>query len=98
MKSTTCFKCDESVEHDHHVVPCSKGGTRTIPVYILCHTKIHDVRSMSGSELTKAALQAKKRRGERVGSIPFGSRLGADGHLEPDPAEQDVIRILKAAM
>jgi DNA invertase Pin-like site-specific DNA recombinase len=40
---------------------------------------------------TKAALQAKKARGERVGYIPFGCRLGADGkHLEPDPKEQAI--------
>jgi DNA invertase Pin-like site-specific DNA recombinase len=40
---------------------------------------------------TKAALQAKKARGERVGHIPFGYRLAADGvHLEPDPVEQAI--------
>jgi DNA invertase Pin-like site-specific DNA recombinase len=41
---------------------------------------------------TKAALQAKKARGERVGHIPFGMRLSADGvHLEEDPTEQETI-------
>jgi site-specific DNA recombinase len=43
---------------------------------------------------TSAALQAKKRRGERVGSVPFGKRVGADGHLENDPAEQDVVGLV----
>jgi DNA invertase Pin-like site-specific DNA recombinase len=38
---------------------------------------------------TKAALGVKKSRGERVGSVPFGFRLGADGRkLEPYEAEQ----------
>ncbi len=42
---------------------------------------------------TKGALQAKKVRGERVGHIPFGMRLSADGvHLEEDPTEQETIR------
>ena len=42
---------------------------------------------------TKAALQSKKTRGERVGHIPFGFRLAADGvHLIEDPAEQETIR------
>lgn len=41
---------------------------------------------------TKAALQAKKSRGERVGHIPFGSKLAADGkHLEPCDYEQTVL-------
>lgn len=42
---------------------------------------------------TKAALQAKKRRNERVGAIQYGYHLAADGvHLEADAAEQAVIR------
>lgn len=41
---------------------------------------------------TRAALAAKRNRGERVGTIPFGHRLGADGKtLEPDPSEQKAI-------
>lgn len=41
---------------------------------------------------TKAALGAKKRRGERTGSVPYGYRLAADGvHLESIPEEQEVI-------
>ena len=42
---------------------------------------------------TKAALQAKKRRGERVGAVQYGHKLAEDGiHLEPCEAEQAVIR------
>lgn len=41
---------------------------------------------------TRAALNVKARRGERVGGIPYGQRLAADGlHLELEPAEQAVI-------
>lgn len=43
-------------------------------------------------ERTKTALQHKKRAGERVGSIPYGHRLGADGvQLEADAEEQEII-------
>jgi DNA invertase Pin-like site-specific DNA recombinase len=39
-------------------------------------------------ERTRDALNHKRGRGERVGNIPFGSRLAADGeHLEPEPQE-----------
>ena len=45
------------------------------------------------SARTRAALGAKRSRGERVGQVPYGHRLAADGvHLEPDAAEQVVIR------
>lgn len=42
---------------------------------------------------TKAALQTKKAKGERVGHIPFGQQLAADGiHLEECVAEQDILQ------
>lgn len=41
---------------------------------------------------TKAALAAKKKRGERVGQVPYGSQMRGDGCLlEPSAAEQAVI-------
>jgi site-specific DNA recombinase len=43
-------------------------------------------------ERTRDALRHKRSQGQRVGNIPFGSRLGGDGqHLEPDPAEQQAL-------
>ena len=43
---------------------------------------------------TRSALQAKKRRGERTGGVPFGKRVGSDGRLLDDPAEQEVIGLV----
>lgn len=44
-------------------------------------------------ERTTAALAHKATRGERVGQIPYGSALGADGvHLVADAGEQAIIR------
>jgi site-specific DNA recombinase len=45
---------------------------------------------------TKAALAAKSAKGERVGTIPFGYALAADGvRLEEDPAEQGVLAVVR---
>ena len=42
---------------------------------------------------TKAALAVKKRRGERIGRLPFGYALASDGvHLVHDDREQSIIR------
>jgi site-specific DNA recombinase len=39
---------------------------------------------------TKAALAVKRARGERIGQLPLGFQLAADGdHLEPNAVEQD---------
>ena len=52
-------------------------------------------------DVLESALQAKKTRNERVGSIPYGYRLSSDSiHIEENPAEQEVIyeiRRLKTA-
>lgn len=52
-------------------------------------------------ERTKDALAHKKGKGERVGTVPFGFRLAADGvHLEANPQEQEIlarVQELKAA-
>jgi site-specific DNA recombinase len=49
------------------------------------------------AERTRDALRHKRSQGQRVGNIPFGSRLGGDGQrLEPDPAEQDALEQIRA--
>lgn len=41
---------------------------------------------------TSAAMQAKKKKGERVGHIPFGFRLAEDeDHIEKDEVEQAIL-------
>jgi DNA invertase Pin-like site-specific DNA recombinase len=44
---------------------------------------------------TRAALRAKKARGERAGNVPWGFRIGADEKLEPDPYERDVALVVR---
>ena len=52
-------------------------------------------------ERTRDAMHHKRANGERVGTVPFGFRMAADGlHLEADAAEQGIwslIRELRAA-
>jgi DNA invertase Pin-like site-specific DNA recombinase len=44
---------------------------------------------------TKAALRAKRARGERTGQVPYGHHLAADGRtLEPDAAEAAAIGLV----
>ena len=46
---------------------------------------------------TRAALAVKKSRGERVGQVPFGHKLAADGvHLVEHDSEQRVIGLVQA--
>ncbi len=43
---------------------------------------------------TKAALQAKKARGERTGSIPYGYRCDNGVNLVPDDREQEALALI----
>ncbi len=64
-----CWECDKKGEiHNHHVVPRSKGGTRTVPLCLECHGKVHG-RKMNSSELVKASYA---RRRAQNPNIKFG--------------------------
>ena len=79
-----CLECGAPSEHDHHVVPRSRGGTVTVPLCVECHAKAHHREgNMATNALTKAALRAKKARGERLGRPPFGLSV-EDGALVPN--------------
>lgn len=58
---------------------------------------VHEWERGTIAERVSAALQVKRRRGERVGQVPYGYRLASDGvHLEPQPREQDVLSAVRA--
>jgi hypothetical protein len=42
-----CFECDNEAEQNHHPVPKSRGGTKTIPLCQECHDIAHDVKRTS---------------------------------------------------
>ena len=88
-----CFECGKYADNLHHVIPKSMGGTKTIPLCGICHGVVHSRKAISASALTKAALKAKRARGEQTGgSIPYGYDVGADGvHLKKNTKEQIVI-------
>ena len=90
-----CFECDAIAEHDHHVIPRSRGGKKTVPLCVRCHSKAHG-KKMAHNSLTKDALLAKKLRGERTGSVPFGYKLSADGvRLEPQRDQLEAAKLMK---
>lgn len=83
--------------HQHHLVPKSLGGVddehNCITLCGSCHAKVHSIKSeWNNSSLTKKAMDAKKERGECIGSIPYGYQLDNDGiHVVPNLPEIGVI-------
>ena len=93
----TCFECGAPADHEHHVVPRSLGGTRTVPLCALCHGKAHGRERgfRNTPELTRAALAAKRSRGEATSHAPYGYR-SEDGVLVKDATEQAVVARVRA--
>ncbi len=90
--------------HGATVVSCAGEGEGTDPASQLMRTMIDAFAAYERALIrarTSAALAVKKTRGERVGQVPYGFRLGPDNlHIEPVPSEQAVIaqaRKLRAA-
>ncbi len=72
---------------------------RTDPMAELLHTIRLGVARFEARQTaarTRFALQRKKERNERAGTVPFGFRLVGDGsdRLEPEPQEQRALLIL----
>ena len=71
MNKNKCFECEaEGVTiHQHHVVPRSRGGTKTIPLCEPCHSKAHHrKKNMNTSSLVKQAMAKRKAAGAIFGS------------------------------
>ena len=69
MSDLLCFECGANFElHMHHVVPKSAGGTKTIPLCVVCHGKVHGKDFMHHKALTIAGLKKAKDRGVRLGN------------------------------
>ncbi len=56
-----CYECNEPADHDHHVVPFSLGGSRTIPLCEACHGKVHGIGWKDHAELISRGIQRTRR-------------------------------------
>lgn len=63
----TCFECGNTAHHNHHVIPKSLGGTKTIPLCESCHGKVHDRKFVSHRALTKAGQDKARKAGKQIG-------------------------------
>jgi hypothetical protein len=102
VKLDFCVACGtkENIQH-HHLKPASKGGSdeefNLITLCIQCHATIHNrTKAFSHKQLTVDALAAKKSRGERAGSVPYGYDLADDGQtLIANKFESDAIILMQ---
>lgn len=64
-----CFECDVLTIHihEHHVIPKSVGGTKTVKLCDICHGKVHDRSFLNHRRLTKMGQDRARANGAKVG-------------------------------
>lgn len=62
-----CFECGEPKDDMHHVIPKSKGGTKTIPLCAKCHGLIHDKDFVRHRRLLLEGVKRAKELGKYAG-------------------------------
>jgi hypothetical protein len=63
-----CFECGSSENiHYHHIVPSTMGGTKTIPLCIVCHGKVHNRDFTRHKVLQRIGIERAKENGVFMG-------------------------------
>jgi hypothetical protein len=66
---TKCFECGAPKEDMHHIVPKSKGGSKTIPLCAKCHGLIHGKDFVTHRQLHKEGVERAKKLGKYKGRV-----------------------------
>lgn len=78
---TKCFECGAPKEDMHHIVPKSKGGTKTIPLCAKCHGLVHGKDFVTHRRLHKEGVERAKKKGVYKGR-KVGTRQTKDEVLK----------------
>jgi len=74
------------------------GGSEDEVIAALLHDAVHILAEFERDQIcerTKSAMNYKRSKGERVGSVPYGFDLAADGvNLLENPKEQAALKII----
>lgn len=81
MINTECWNCGERATEQHHVIPVSAGGTKTLPLCAACHGLAH---RQTHRELIIQGVARAKAAGKRA-HPPHGYLTAPDGSFVPDP-------------
>lgn len=103
IDTNICFECGESENiHNHHIVPKSMGGTKTIPLCNACHGRAHgkDVGIHKNPIEWKRLIKLGREKFVANGG-KLGRQVGAVESIEKfmsKPRNQEVKRMIEAGM
>lgn len=90
IDTSKCFECGAPKQDMHHVIPKSKGGTKTLPLCAKCHGLVHDRDFVKHRRLQKEGIARAKAAGKYTGR-KVGSVLSDEKFLS---RHKDIIKYL----
>ena len=72
-----CFECSGKADHEHHVIPRCRGGTRTVPLCIRCHGLAHETMMRLSVLVREGQAKLKAKPKTRDEGEKDAYRLGA---------------------
>ena len=74
IQKDICFECgsNNQIEY-HHVIPKVSGGTKTIPLCLICHSKVHGTDLLKLRELARIGYQKRRKENPWKQGKPIGS-------------------------
>ena len=74
IQKDICFECGSTnkIEY-HHVVPKVSGGNKTIPLCVICHSKVHGKDLLKLRELARIGYQKRRKENPWKQGKPIGS-------------------------
>lgn len=85
-----CFECGSTKNiHYHHIVPATLGGTKTIPLCVICHGKVHGRDFLKHKELQRIGIERAKLNGVFIGRLK-GSTEPVEKFLSKPKIKQSI--------
>jgi hypothetical protein len=94
IDTNICFECGASGNiHNHHIIPKALGGSKTIPLCVACHGKVHQKDFVKFQNLARLGL---KKYVENGGTL--GRKIGSVESIEAfmaKPINKEIKRLIE---
>jgi transposase-like protein len=94
MDTKVCFECN-SIDniHQHHIIPKSLGGIKTIPLCNSCHGKVHQKDFVKFHHLAQLGRERYKANGGKFGR-KVGSMESVETFMEK-PINKEIAKLVE---